>query len=130
MAKPRRVEPEEWAGPAEVERWRTVPVAVAVDLNLEPGQIDPAIRPLRPPGQPGRIRAPLWMGAVRAVAGNGSRRGACGRDPARRRARHSPLPQPSRDARDVMGISREEACQSVVPGNGTACFRPVQPGGG
>jgi regulator of RNase E activity RraA len=33
------------------ERWRELPVAIAVDLDLDPGQIDPAIRPLLPPGQ-------------------------------------------------------------------------------
>ena len=37
------------------ERWRDVPVAIAVDLNLDPGQIDPAIRPLMPPGQQPRL---------------------------------------------------------------------------
>jgi regulator of RNase E activity RraA len=37
--------------PAEIARWRAVPVAVAVDLGRDAGQIDPAIRPLRPPGQ-------------------------------------------------------------------------------
>jgi regulator of RNase E activity RraA len=36
--------------PADIARWRTVPVAIAVDLDLDPGQIDPAIRPLLPPG--------------------------------------------------------------------------------
>ena len=41
--------------PAEVERWRAVPVAVAVDLGRDVGQIDPAIRPLRPPGQQPRL---------------------------------------------------------------------------
>lgn len=46
--------------PANIDRWRAVPVAVAVDLNLEPGQIDPAIRPLRPPGQ----QPPLFGPAV------------------------------------------------------------------
>ncbi|WP_431299240.1 RraA family protein [Tabrizicola sp. BL-A-41-H6] len=35
---------------AETERWRAVPVAVAVDLGHDAGQIDPAIRPLRPAG--------------------------------------------------------------------------------
>lgn len=35
----------------EVEAWRSVPVAVAVDLARDIGQIDPAIRPLKPPGQ-------------------------------------------------------------------------------
>jgi 4-hydroxy-4-methyl-2-oxoglutarate aldolase len=39
--------------PAELERWRTVPVSVAVDLAG--GQIDPAIRPLRPAGQQPRL---------------------------------------------------------------------------
>lgn len=41
--------------PAEMDRWRAVPVAIAVDLNLAPGQIDPAIRPLMPPGQQPRL---------------------------------------------------------------------------
>lgn len=36
--------------PAELARWRPVPVAVAVDLGRDIGQIDPAIRPLRPAG--------------------------------------------------------------------------------
>jgi len=36
---------------AEIERWRRVPVAVAVDLARDIGQIDPAIRPLNPPGR-------------------------------------------------------------------------------
>ncbi|HUL05802.1 MAG TPA: hypothetical protein VLV76_05680 [Candidatus Acidoferrum sp.] len=44
--------------PAEVERWRAVPVAVAVDLGRDVGQIDPAIRPLRPPGQQPRLCGP------------------------------------------------------------------------
>ena len=35
----------------EIDRWRSVPVAVAVDLGRDIGQIDPAIRPLRPAGQ-------------------------------------------------------------------------------
>ena len=35
----------------EVQAWRSVPVAVAVDLARDIGQIDPAIRPLKPPGQ-------------------------------------------------------------------------------
>lgn len=38
-----------------IERWRTVPVAVAVDLGRSVGQIDPAIRPLLPPGQQPRL---------------------------------------------------------------------------
>lgn len=37
--------PDEW------EAWRKVPVAVAVDLARNGGQIDPAIRPLNPPGR-------------------------------------------------------------------------------
>ncbi len=41
--------------PAEIERWREVPVSIAVDLNLESGQIDPAIRALMPPGQQPRL---------------------------------------------------------------------------
>jgi len=36
---------------AEIEAWRAVPVAVAVDLGRDIGQIDPAIRPLNPPGR-------------------------------------------------------------------------------
>jgi len=34
----------------EIARWMSVPVAVAVDLGRDAGQIDPAIRPLRPSG--------------------------------------------------------------------------------
>ena len=41
--------------PAAIERWRAVPVAVAVDLGRDVGQIDPAIRPLRPCGQQPRL---------------------------------------------------------------------------
>jgi regulator of RNase E activity RraA len=41
--------------PAEVEAWRSVPVAVAVDLGRDIGQIDPAIRPLNPPGRQPRL---------------------------------------------------------------------------
>lgn len=40
---------------AETDRWRAVPVAVAVDLGRDIGQIDPAIRPLRPAGQQPRL---------------------------------------------------------------------------
>lgn len=40
---------------AEVNRWRAVPVAVAVDLGRTIGQIDPAIRPLLPPGRQPRL---------------------------------------------------------------------------
>ena len=45
---------------AEIDRWRAVPVAVAVavDLGRDVGQIDPAIRPLRPPGQQPRLFGP------------------------------------------------------------------------
>jgi len=39
----------------EVGRWRSVPVAVAVDLGRDVGQIDPAIRPLLPAGQQPRL---------------------------------------------------------------------------
>lgn len=38
-----------------IERWRNVPVAVAVDVGKAQGQIDPAIRPLRPAGQQPRL---------------------------------------------------------------------------
>lgn len=36
---------------AEYEAWRGVPVAIAVDLARNSGQIDPAIRPINPPGR-------------------------------------------------------------------------------
>jgi regulator of RNase E activity RraA len=39
----------------EIARWMSVPVAVAVDLGLDAGQIDPAIRPLRPSGTQPRL---------------------------------------------------------------------------
>ena len=45
---------------AEIEPWRAVPVAVAVDLARDIGQIDPAIRPLNPPGK----QPPLFGRAV------------------------------------------------------------------
>lgn len=45
---------------AETEAWRSVPVAVAVDLGRDVGQIDPAIRPLNPPGR----QPPLFGRAV------------------------------------------------------------------
>lgn len=41
--------------PDEIARWHPVPVAVAVDLGRDAGQIDPAIRPLRPAGQQPRL---------------------------------------------------------------------------
>ncbi len=41
--------------PADIERWRGVPVAIAVDLGRDVGQIDPAIRPLRPAGRQPRL---------------------------------------------------------------------------
>jgi len=40
---------------AEIARWSNVPVSVAVDLGGYLGQIDPAIRPLLPPGQQPRL---------------------------------------------------------------------------
>lgn len=40
---------------AEIARWAAVPVAVAVDLGRDAGQIDPAIRPLRAAGQQPRL---------------------------------------------------------------------------
>ena len=39
----------------EIDRWRAVPVAVAVDLGRDIGQIDPAIRPLHPAGRQPRL---------------------------------------------------------------------------
>lgn len=41
--------------PAEIVRWSGIPVAVAVDLVREAGQIDPALRPLRPAGSQPRL---------------------------------------------------------------------------
>jgi regulator of RNase E activity RraA len=41
--------------PGEIARWGRVPVAVAVDLGRDAGQIDPAIRPLRPAGTQPRL---------------------------------------------------------------------------
>jgi len=40
---------------AELDRWRSVPVAIAVDLARDAGQIHPAIRPLLPPGRQPRL---------------------------------------------------------------------------
>ena len=40
---------------AEIARWAAVPVAVAVDLGRDAGQIEPAIRPLRPAGMQPRL---------------------------------------------------------------------------
>ena len=39
----------------EITRWKPMPTAIAVDLVREAGQIDPAIRPLRPAGQQPRL---------------------------------------------------------------------------
>ena len=39
----------------EMARWAVVPVAVAVDLGRDAGQIDPAIRPLLPAGSQPRL---------------------------------------------------------------------------
>ncbi len=39
---------------ADNARWRTVPVAISVDLSPE-SQIDPAIRPINPPGRQPRL---------------------------------------------------------------------------
>jgi regulator of RNase E activity RraA len=44
--------------PGEAERWRVVPVAVAVDLDRETGPLDPTIRPLQPPGRQPRLFGP------------------------------------------------------------------------
>ena len=40
---------------AEIARWAAIPVAVALDLGRDSGQIDPAKRPLRPAGQQPRL---------------------------------------------------------------------------
>ena len=42
-------------GAAEIERWRKIPVAVAIDAGRAAGQIDPAIRPLMPAGKQPRL---------------------------------------------------------------------------
>ena len=55
MVRIERDGPVRDALPPELERWRPVPVSIVVDLNLEPVQIDPAIRPLMPPGQQPRL---------------------------------------------------------------------------
>lgn len=47
--------------PPEIARWSAIPVAIAVDLVREAGQIDPALRPLRPlrpAGQQPRLFGP------------------------------------------------------------------------
>jgi 4-hydroxy-4-methyl-2-oxoglutarate aldolase len=41
--------------PAEIECWRRIPVAVAVDVSHGSCQIDPAIRPVCPPGRQPRM---------------------------------------------------------------------------
>lgn len=41
--------------PAEIERWRNVPPAIVADLGRDAGEIDPAIRPLCPPGRQPRL---------------------------------------------------------------------------
>ena len=41
--------------PDEIARWSAIPVAVAVDMARGAGQIDPAIRPLRPAGLQPRL---------------------------------------------------------------------------
>ncbi|MCB1499955.1 MAG: dimethylmenaquinone methyltransferase [Bauldia sp.] len=41
--------------PADMEGWRSVPVAVAVDLMGGVGHVDPSIRPLSPPGAQPRL---------------------------------------------------------------------------
>lgn len=41
--------------PDEISAWRDIPVAVAADLVREEGQIDPALRPLRPAGLQPRL---------------------------------------------------------------------------
>lgn len=40
---------------AEMARWRAIPTPITVDLVREAGQIDPAVRPLRPPGLQPRL---------------------------------------------------------------------------
>ena len=40
---------------AEADAWRAIPVAIAVDLVRGVGHLDPAIRPLNPPGRQPRL---------------------------------------------------------------------------
>lgn len=47
--------PSDELSAAEIDRWRSVSVAIAVDLGRAIGQIDPAIRPLLPPGRQPRL---------------------------------------------------------------------------
>jgi regulator of RNase E activity RraA len=42
----------------EVERWRPVPAAIAIDLGGDIGQIDPAVAPLRPRALQARLFGP------------------------------------------------------------------------
>lgn len=47
--------PAETLSAEQLARWRTVPVAIAVDLGRDIAQIDPAIRPLCAPGRQQRL---------------------------------------------------------------------------
>jgi regulator of RNase E activity RraA len=47
--------PAEAFAPGAIDRWRTIPVAVAVDVSGAACQIDPAIRPLCPAGRQPRL---------------------------------------------------------------------------
>ena len=47
--------PADTLSQAEIDRWSQVPVAIAVDVSKAACQIDPAIRPLCPPGQQPRL---------------------------------------------------------------------------
>ncbi len=51
--------PADTLSQAEIDRWSQVPVAIAVDVSKAACQIDPAIRPLCPPGQQPRLLAGL-----------------------------------------------------------------------
>ena len=55
MSVVRHTPPESDLTAAEIVRWQTVPVAVAVDLGPPVAQIDPAIRPLCPAGRQPRL---------------------------------------------------------------------------
>ena len=70
--------------PAEIDRWRAIPVAVAVDLGRDVGQLDPRIRPLRPAGrQPRLFGRAVTDSASRPISGRScmrwswSRRATC-----------------------------------------------------
>lgn len=55
MPVARQSRPADTLAQAEIDRWSEVPVAIAVDVSGGVFQIDPAIRPLCPPGRQPRL---------------------------------------------------------------------------